>query len=373
MQNNDRSITLYCQQGSADKEYRVTLSAVDGGFMVAGYNGRRGAALKCQPKTASPVTFAEADAIFNDLVKSKVKGGYTPAEVPGSSFMPIADMGEASGIELQLLLAQSEDDIERYLSDDTYLAQIKEDGERRTVCHAASGEVFGSNRSGLKVPLPQAVAQQMSAYPAGTTIDGELIGDQLVAFDLLENAGRSLANVGCEARYRDLNALLAVSGNALRLVQSAVGTDAKRALYAKLRDIRAEGIVFKKRNAGLTVGRCDDQVKIKFVERATVQVSAAHPSKRSVSVQAFDTFGVATPLGNVTIPANHAIPAVGEIVEIQYLYVVSSLYQPVYLGPRTDLNIAACTLAQLKYKGDKEVIAASSNPAANDVQHALFA
>ena len=39
-----------------------------------------------------------------------------------------------------------------------------------------------------------------------------------------------------------------------------------------------------------------------------------------------------------------------EIVEIGYLYVVSSLVQPVYRGVRTDQTLAACTTGQLKFK-----------------------
>ena len=40
------------------------------------------------------------------------------------------------------------------------------------------------------------------------------------------------------------------------------------------------------------------------------------------------------------------------MVEIEYLYVVSSLVQPVYKGVRTDLPRSACTTSQLKYRAD---------------------
>jgi bifunctional non-homologous end joining protein LigD len=58
------------------------------------------------------------------------------------------------------------------------------------------------------------------------------------------------------------------------------------------------------------------------------------------------------PVGNVTIPPNHAVPAAGEIIEVEYLYAYhgGSLYQPVYRGKRTDLDLDACTTVQLKYK-----------------------
>jgi len=45
-------------------------------------------------------------------------------------------------------------------------------------------------------------------------------------------------------------------------------------------------------------------------------------------------------VGNVTIPSNHEVPQVGDIVEVRYLYYFrgGSLYQPVYLGKRSDLE-----------------------------------
>jgi bifunctional non-homologous end joining protein LigD len=61
--------------------------------------------------------------------------------------------------------------------------------------------------------------------------------------------------------------------------------------------------------------------------------------------------------GNVTIPPNHEVPSKGEVVECQYLYAFresGSIYQPVYLGKRTDIPAAECTTDQLKYKAAAE-------------------
>jgi bifunctional non-homologous end joining protein LigD len=58
------------------------------------------------------------------------------------------------------------------------------------------------------------------------------------------------------------------------------------------------------------------------------------------------------PVGNVTIPPNYDVPATGDIVEVEYLYAYKggSIYQPVYRGKRTDLDINACRIGQLKFK-----------------------
>ncbi|MEN9634345.1 MAG: hypothetical protein RL077_2749 [Verrucomicrobiota bacterium] len=62
------------------------------------------------------------------------------------------------------------------------------------------------------------------------------------------------------------------------------------------------------------------------------------------------------PIGNVTIPANHKVPAVGAVVETRYLYAYpdGSLYQPVYLGERSDVRQNECVVSQMKFKRDED-------------------
>ncbi len=46
------------------------------------------------------------------------------------------------------------------------------------------------------------------------------------------------------------------------------------------------------------------------------------------------------------------MPVTGDVVEVEYLYVhrqSGALYQPVYLGPRSDILPAECGTDQLKY------------------------
>jgi len=58
----------------------------------------------------------------------------------------------------------------------------------------------------------------------------------------------------------------------------------------------------------------------------------------------------------VTIPANQPIPKAGDVLEVRYLYSFpgGSLFQPVCLGQRDDIETSACTLSQLKYKAAGE-------------------
>ena len=74
-------------------------------------------------------------------------------------------------------------------------------------------------------------------------------------------------------------------------------------------------------------------------------------TQRSVGVSLIDDTGWRS-VGNVTIPPNHAVPATGSVVEVRYLYATPgvTLYQPVYLGERTDVESDECVTAQLKFK-----------------------
>lgn len=78
--------------------------------------------------------------------------------------------------------------------------------------------------------------------------------------------------------------------------------------------------------------------------------------KRSVELRLLNGQGW-IPIGNVTIPPNFKVPAVGQVVEIRFLYAFresNALYQPVYLGPRKDIEHLECVLSQLKYKASEE-------------------
>lgn len=347
----NESIRLLSTKDGADKEYRVQLETSGGGFIVTGFNGRRGGPLKAQPKIASPAPYAEAKTAYDALVKSKIKGGYKPADA-GADYVVPADIGTPTGIKLHLLTQVPESDVERYIRDDRYFAQQKFDGERRPV--ARRDTVIGSNKNGFQTSLPAPVVDILSALPQDTEIDAEQVGETLYCFDVMRIGGACQRDVASLERKRKLDVLVNRLGNPANIVsiETAVGTEAKRALYQRLRAERAEGICFKLCDSGYGEGKTEDQIKIKFVESATLQVASIHPTKRSVTVQAIDDMGVAQPLGSVAIQERYPIPDLGALVEVEYLYVVKSLVQPVFRGVRTDQTLAACNMRQLKYRAD---------------------
>jgi bifunctional non-homologous end joining protein LigD len=121
-----------------------------------------------------------------------------------------------------------------------------------------------------------------------------------------------------------------------------------------------EGVVFKHTDAPYIAGRPASggtQLKYKFCATASFLVGKVN-AKRSVTLLLFD--GEKTkPAGNVTILPNHEIPQAGQVVECRYLYAFresGAIYQPVYLGVRDDITSAECTVEQLKYKAEQEIL-----------------
>lgn len=70
--------SLAFREGTSDKVYEVDLCEVSAGQYVVNFRyGRRGTSLKEGSKTTKPVDLAKAEAVFADLVGSKVKKGYS--------------------------------------------------------------------------------------------------------------------------------------------------------------------------------------------------------------------------------------------------------------------------------------------------------
>jgi predicted DNA-binding WGR domain protein len=75
-----KQTTLHYREGASDKVYQVDLCEVGPGRGVVNFRyGRRGGSLKEGAKTVAPVSVAEAEKIFSDLVSSKIKKGYREA------------------------------------------------------------------------------------------------------------------------------------------------------------------------------------------------------------------------------------------------------------------------------------------------------
>lgn len=348
-----QNIRLQFIEGASCKEYRLSLEEKGGTYDVLVAWGRIGSTLQTGIK-ASGVTLPEAQKAYDKILKEKTAKGYTPdgstsglTSGIGSSIITDAQQRD-TGIYPQLLVAITEDEAETYLTNDNWTAQEKFNGKRMSV-KKSNLEIFAANKKGQKVGFPDAIAKAVATFSSSFLADGEAIGERLHAFDLLELNGTDLRPYAYSDRLTYLQDLLKDSKTVV-VAKTAIGTTAKRKLMAELKAAKKEGIVFKQLSAPWSAGRPESggpAIKCKFWASCSCVV-LAHNAKRSV-VAGLDGQSI----GNVTIPPNKAIPEVGQVIEVQYLYIAKiggSLYQPKYIGPRDDVDANECTFAQQKLK-----------------------
>lgn len=343
----NESIELAFKEGSSDKVYKAELKEEGSGFVVNFAYGRRGNALATGSKTDAPVEYEVAKKTYDKLVKSKTAKGYKPeGDVPDS--IAVVDKTD-TGIRPQLLNEITEDDADKYLTDDRYCAQEKNDGRRKMLNYTGS-TVLGVNKKGLEIPIIKQMIDDCQQIQGAALIDGEDMGDVLLIFDML-----SYPNMAYEARFAILEDIISDNLKSLKVVETAWTTPQKVEMYNRLKATKAEGIVFKLKDAPYTPGRPasgGSQLKCKFYESASCIVTSVSDVKRSIGVSVLDADYNPISVGNVTVYPNMEIPKVEDIVEVKYLYYYpeGSLYQPVLLAVRDDVDAAECLLSKLKTK-----------------------
>jgi bifunctional non-homologous end joining protein LigD len=361
-----QSASLHFREGNSDKEYHAAIEPRGEGYLVTFAYGRRGNTLTTGTKTSYPVSLAEATKVFDKLVASKLAKGYHYSAASAGETKPYqqsGDEGRDSGIRCQLLNPVEPDEVNRLLTGRTHCLQEKHDG-RRLMVRKQGDEITGINRRGLIVAMPDAIREAVEKIPFDVLIDGEAVGDTLHAFDLLEVKGTCMRQRRYIDRFSGLIMVIPPGFDALRWVSTSVDPNDKIEIYEELRATNREGVVFKDMDAPYSPGRPNSggtQLKFKFVESASFVVTGIN-AKRSVTLGLYSGDGdKLVPAGNVTIPPNHRIPEVGEVCDVRYLHCFKesgSIYQPVYLGRRTDIPATDCTVDQLKYKNEPATAAA---------------
>jgi bifunctional non-homologous end joining protein LigD len=355
-----KAINLFYKEGGSDKVYQASLEEAGTGWVVRFLYGRRGASLTVGFKTTAPVPYAEALKIYTKLVDSKTSKGYTE-DPAGKVFQGAIEESRDTGIRPQLLNEIEESEVTAYLHDDDYCAQEKFDGRRRMIL-IKKGEILGTNRRGLTVPLSEEILSEIRNHiPPGVDqliVDGEDMGNSVKIFDLMDTSEYyNIPQEPYRTRYKVLKAVFS-KFKLLEVISTAWTTTEKKALYAKLVKDNAEGIVFKRVNSKYTPGRPNsggDHLKFKFCATASCMVGKVSTTKRSVSLNVFDDNLNPVNVGNVTVYPNQEIPQPGDIVEVKYLYYFEegSLFQPVLLGKRDDIQPDDCKLSKLKVKREE--------------------
>ena len=353
-----KDIELRFREGPSDKVYRVALEASGLGYVVNFAYGRRGSTLNTGTKTQCPLPYAKALAVYDKLVKSKTAkgykphGGHSPETGTGMQIVASAERRD-TGLRAQLLNPIAEDEVEHYLASNRWCAQEKYDGRRMLLKRTIDSDtLIPTNRDGLTVGCPQALAERMVEVIGRFVIDGECVGERFFAFDLLESVDGDLRSLPYAQRLTELSLRFGGLGGSVQIAETAFTPEAKRRLLTRLKVDNREGIVFKDLHTPWYAGRPasgGQAIKCKFWATCSCVV-ARQNGRRSVELTLSGQS-----VGNVTIPPNRDIPPVGQVVEVRYLYVNApggALYQPIYLGVRDDVSASDCTFDRqcLKYK-----------------------
>lgn len=362
MQNE--SIVLNYVDGASAKTYQCQLEGSGEAWTVKFQYGRIGSTLTAGSKTPTPVAFDKAKSIFDKLVREKKSKGYSETD-SGRPYQEAERAGEHSGFNCQLLNAIARDgkELDACIDSREWCMEIKLDGERRLIEVTNEG-IVGINRKGFYVALDEAIVADVEAggFAVGTLLDGEDMGDgRFGIFDVLNYDGEDIRAMPYSKRLVFRQQVVARSPR-LGLIATAFTTEDKAELFTFAVLNKQEGVVLKRLDSTYLPGRPasgGSQLKCKLVESATLRVAGLSEGKRSVTLEGQDDAGNWRALGAVTIPPNKAVPAVGDVVEIEYLFAhrTGSVYQPVYLRPRPDQDAGDCSLKQLKYVEDRTELA----------------
>jgi len=354
-QSKLENTTLYYREGSSDKVYKCGIEQAGERFVVNFAYGRRGSTMNTGTKTNVPVVYDDAKRIFDKLVKEKTAKGYRAGE-NGTPYQHTES--KPSGLLPQLLNSIDERQVLGLMKENAWCAQEKFDG-RRLIVRKLGADITGINKKGNLIGLPQPLLKVIAEYGTDVVLDGEAIGNNYYAFDLLNLDGIDVRNWPYRERLAALmNLLFGIQQTVIKFVETAFTLDQKLAMLDKLKKGRKEGIVFKEVHSAYASGRPNSggfHLKYKFVATLSAVVARVN-RQRSVELQLIGDDGWAS-CGNVTIPANHKIPRTGRVVEIRYLYAFPEsgvLYQPLYLGPRDDVDEDECQTSQLKFKPEEE-------------------
>ncbi len=375
-----KSIELFFQEGTSDKVYLARIVETEPGkHDVEVEWGRRGGGLN-KGKKAVGVALAAAEKTYDKLVREKTGKGYEQitAAVKPAPVAPPEGQGSGSkvggkrakvGRVAQLLNAVDEEVLEKLLADDAMIAQQKLDGVRVLV-HVKE-TLLATNRAGQATHVAEEVLAGLGQLPHGTIVDGEVVPHEgelrYWLFDVLQIGSEDVSKLGYLERWSRLDADLepGLSGPIAVLPYAATKKD-KRALLESLRASRAEGIVFKKRDAPYTAGRPASggtQLKHKFVKTADVVIveNAGNAYRMIVhdGPKRFDVGKVFAGTTNASRKELDAMLARGEtpVAEVKYLYATEDdqLYQPVFVRLRDDKDPDECLRTQLT-RTNREVV-----------------
>jgi len=357
-------VELYFQQGSSDKVYHLQLEGGQEQWSVNAQWGRRGSALQSDTKVNS-VAYAEAKRVYDRILREKTGKGYRIAQATTNGDAPIAiglpSVKEDSGHAPELLTTIEEPEALQLVKDESWWFQQKFDG-RRLAVQKTDDQYSGINKLGQFIPIDSRLTKSLESVQAQEfLVDGEITDSRFYLWDILSINGDDLRIQPYEIRYARLGLVFRGVDETLRVCETAMTPQTKRAFVKTMHDTRAEGFVCKNLNAAYAGGRAGQHFKCKFVTTASFIVGPKPASRAADGHRSIALYLVQGErqrfMGTVGVPERYALPRDGQVVEVRYLYchpgVDGKLIQAKYFGQvRDDVARGDCTVSQLKLKAD---------------------
>ena len=260
-------------------------------------------------------------------------------------------------------------DLPKYIRDDQWVAQLKADGHRLLI-YVDEGNVSALGRNGQPKMsgLSHKLLSQFEVFDKGTWVfDGELIGSDLVLFDLVHAASKCGPTTPFSERYFVLKTLYQdvwqPDPSVVTLLPIHAGADNKLALVRSAEQEQREGVMLRHvtgqyRNGG----RSSHLLKCKFTKEADCIIYDTNTNgHENVELVLLDPDGkfpaqAGYPAGILPVGSASAIgkkpkPEKLDVWEVRYLYVVDQdrprLYQPRLMRKRTDKDLPECVVDQI--------------------------
>ena len=214
-----------------------------------------------------------------------------------------------------------------YINSDEWAMEEKLDGMRLQI-KKTGNVVTAWTRQGIEWTLPESVKALALSYGRSFHVDGELIGDEFAAFDLLEFAGIPTGHIENKLRKNGLQELPFLP------VYRAESKLEKKELLDYLKRNDGEGVVFKRKNAPYVDGRAYG-FKFKFYRTETFRVVSVDIAKASCEIERGGRS-----CGRVRFCVNGDWPKVGDLCEVRFDSVTKAgkLTRPIWKGLRVDLG-----------------------------------
>lgn len=265
---------------------------------------------------------------------------------------------------VELLSEVNRTTVDALIRSPLYWLQPKIDGHRRQIAKLADGSIVSYNKTGGLKPLPRGVQDALEIPGANSFfLDGELVGEAYIAFDLFMLNGVVLALMPYRERYRTLYAMMdkPIRKMNVACIPSWQTVRAKQAGLMQLYQNRCEGAVFKLADAPYRPGDNGQHKRFKFLKSCTAKViQVGRNGHNSATLALLDKDKNWREVCGANLNGKDSRIAVGTLVEVTFLYATrdNHLYQPRIKTIRTDVLERECTIERQLKNCYKEGISA---------------